>query len=228
MIRFFPLLTVLLISCSPLKKYPLKSDRWENDIKVLEYRDNEEICGKDCILFIGSSSIRLWKNIKSDMSPYKAVARGYGGAHFYDLIHYTKRLVKNHNPRAIAVFVANDITGNDNNWFRDLEASEVLKLFKFFTKEIRSVHMDIPIFAIETTPTISRWDVWNEISLANDLIKEYTNKKNRLNYISTRNEFLNDMGYPNEKYFVSDKLHLNRVGYEIWTKIIKNSFNEKL
>ena len=183
MIRFFHLLTVLLISCSPLKKYPLKSDRWENDIKVLEYRDNEEICGKDCILFVGSSSIRLWKNIKSDMSPYDAVARGYGGAHFYDLIHYTKRLVKNHNPRAIAVFVANDITGNDNNWFGDLEASEVLKLFKFFTKEIRSVHMDIPIFAIETTPTISPWDVWNEISLANDLSKEYINKKSSINYI---------------------------------------------
>ena len=144
MIRFFPLLTVLLISCSPLKKYPLKSDRWDNDIKVLEYRDNEEICGKDCILFIGSSSIRLWKNIKCDMSPYNVVARGYGGAHFYDLIHYTKRLVKKHNPRAIAVFVANDITGNDNNWFGDLAASEVLKLFKFFTKEIRSVHMEYP------------------------------------------------------------------------------------
>ena len=89
MIRFFPLLTVLLISCSPLKKYPLKSERWENDIKALEYIDNQEICGQDCILFVGSSSIRLWKNIKSDMSPYEVLGRGYGGAHFYELIHYT-------------------------------------------------------------------------------------------------------------------------------------------
>ena len=170
MIRFFPLLTVLLISCSPLKKYPLKSERWENDIKALEYIDNEEICGQDCILFVGSSSIRLWENIKSDMSPYEVLGRGYGGAHFYDLIHYTERLVKNHNPKAIAVFVANDITGKNNgSWYGDLRPKQVLQLFKFFTKEIQSIHGDIPIFAIETTPTISRWSVWDKISTANDL-----------------------------------------------------------
>ena len=225
MIRFFPLLTVLLISCSPLKKYPLKSERWENDIKALEYIDNQEICGQDCILFVGSSSIRLWKNIKSDMSPYEVLGRGYGGAHFYDLIHYTERLVKNHNPKAIAVFVANDITGKNNgSWYGDLRPKQVLQLFKFFTKEIQSIHGDIPIFAIETTPTISRWSVWDKISTANDLIKDYTAKKENLDYITTRLDFLDSKGYPKEKYFMNDKLHLNKSGYKLWAKIIKNSF----
>ena len=229
MIRFVPLLYILLISCSPLKKYPLKSDRWENDIKFLESKNREEACVEDCILFVGSSSIRLWKEIGSDMSPYKVVKRGYGGAHFYDLIHYTKRLVKNHKPRAIAVFVANDITGKKNNsWYGDLKPIEVLRLFKFFIEEIKSIHGDIPIFAIETTPTISRWSVWDKISTANDLIKDYTAKKENLDYITTRFDFLNSNGYPEEKYFMNDKLHLNKSGYKLWAKIIKNSFKEKL
>ena len=227
--RFVPLLLILLISCSPLKKYPLKSDRWENDIKFLESKDKDEACIDDCILFIGSSSIRLWEEIKSDMSPYKVIKRGYGGAHFYDLIHYTKRLVKNHKPRAIAVFVANDITvKNNNSWYGDLKPKEVLQLFKFFTEEIKSIHGDIPIFAIETTPTISRWSVWDKISTANDLIKNYTAKKENLNYITTRFDFLNSNGYPEEKYFVNDQLHLNKSGYNLWSKIIKNNFKEKL
>ena len=227
--RIVYLLLILLISCSPLKKYPLKSDRWENDIKFLEYKDQEQACIEDCILFIGSSSIRLWKEIESDMSPYKVVKRGYGGAHFYDLIHYTKRLVKNHKPRAIAVFVANDITGKKNNsWYGDLKPIEVLQLFKFFTKEIKSIHGDIPIFAIETTPTISRWSVWDKISRTNDLIKDYTTKKENLNYITTRLDFLDDKGYPEEEYFVNDNLHLNKLGYKLWSKIIKNNFKEKL
>ena len=76
--RFVPLLLILLISCSPLKKYPLKSDRWENDIKFLESKDKDEACIDDCILFIGSSSIRLWEEIKSDMSPYKVIKRTGG------------------------------------------------------------------------------------------------------------------------------------------------------
>ena len=229
MIRFFPLLTVLLISCSPLKKYPLKSERWENDIKAFEYIDNQEMCGQDCILFVGSSSIRLWENIKSDMSPYEVLGRGYGGAHFYDLIHYTERLVKNHNPKAIAVFVANDITGKNNgSWYGDLRPKQVLQLFKFFTKEVQSIHGEIPIFAIETTPTISRWSVWDKISTANDLIKDYTAKKGNLNYITTRFDFLNSNDYPEEKYFVNDQLHLNKSGYNLWSKVIKNNFKEKL
>ena len=226
---FLIILTVLLISCSPLKKYPLKSDRWENDIKFLESKDREGACVEDCILFVGSSSIRLWKEIESDMSPYKVVKRGYGGAHFYDLIHYTKRLVRNHNPKAIAVFVANDITGkNNNSWYGDLKPKEVLQLFKFFTEEIKSIHGDIPIFAIETTPTISRWSVWDKISTANDLIKDYTLRKENLNYITTRFDFFDSKGYPEEKYFINDKLHLNKSGYKLWSKIIKNNFKEKL
>ena len=62
--RFAPLILILLISCSALKKYPLKSDRWEKDIKVLESKDEDERCINDCFLFVGSSSIRVWKEIK--------------------------------------------------------------------------------------------------------------------------------------------------------------------
>ena len=40
--RFVPIVLILLISCSPFKKYPLKSDRWENYIKVLESKDEDE------------------------------------------------------------------------------------------------------------------------------------------------------------------------------------------
>ena len=145
------------------------------------------------------------------------------------IIHYTKRLVKNHNPKAIVVFVANDITGSNNNsWYGDLRPREVLKLFKFFTKQVYSAHADIPIFVIETTPTISRWKVWNKISAANDLIKNYTEKEDNLSYITTRFDFLDNEGNPVEKYFIRDKLHLNNSGYKLWSKIIKNTFKKKL
>ena len=95
-------------------------------------------------------------------------------------------------------------------------------------EKIKSIHGDIPIFAIETTPTISRWSVWDKISKTNDLIKDYTEKKGNLNYITTRLDFLDSKGYPREKYFVNDNLHLNKSGYKLWSKIIKNNFRKKL
>ena len=54
MMRLVPLILILLISCSTLKKYPLKSDRWENDIKVLESKDEDERC--ICLLYTSDAA----------------------------------------------------------------------------------------------------------------------------------------------------------------------------
>ena len=89
--------------------------------------------------------------------------------------------------------------------------------------QIRSIHEEIPIFAIETTPTKSRWIAWPEISLANDLIKKYCDSKENLFYISTRDFFIGENGLPTEEFFINDKLHLNKKGYKLWAEIIKNS-----
>ena len=93
---------------SPLKKYNSSSQKWEVDIAKLENLDNYEKYSNDALLFIGSSSIRRWISIKKDMAPYETIKRGYGGAHYSDIIHFSKRLVKNHKTKAILIFVAND------------------------------------------------------------------------------------------------------------------------
>ena len=77
------------LSCSPLLKYSQSNRQFEEEVSLLESLDFEEKAGEKDILFIGSSSIRLWDNIQVDMYPYSSIKRGYGGAHFYDLIHFS-------------------------------------------------------------------------------------------------------------------------------------------
>ena len=91
------------------------------------------------------ASLILWKSIEEDLDTYEPIKRGYGGAHYYDIIHFTNRLVSPHKIKAIAIFVANDITGKENGINnqtvnRDLSPKEVLRLVKFVTKEIRKSH----------------------------------------------------------------------------------------
>ena len=222
------LITLLLISCSPVKKYQATAAKWEKDIIKLENLDKSENYSENAILFIGSSSIRGWRTMKKDMFPYETINRGYGGAHYTDIIHFTKRLVNNHNPKAILIFVANDIKGNNKSDIYsknlpDRKPKEVKRLFKLVIHQIRSIHEEIPIFAIETTPTRSRWIAWPEISLANDLIMKYCDSKENLFYVSTRDYFIAKNGLPTEEFFIKDKLHLNKKGYKLWAEIIKNS-----
>tara|TARA_Y100000813_G_scaffold3929_1_gene2846 strand:- start:64 stop:765 length:702 start_codon:yes stop_codon:yes gene_type:complete len=214
---------IFLNSCSIEKKYIKHNKFFEKDISNLEQK-NSKIQTKDYLLFIGSSSIVRWETIKKDMYPYKVIRNGYGGAHYYDLIHFIERICKGHEKaKAIFIFVANDITGVEFGNHRDLKPREVKKLFKSVYKKIRNKLGDkIPIYVIETTPTPSRWDVWEKIKSTNDLIMSYTEKENELFYITTRDYFLNDNGTPISNYFVDDQLHLNDLGYKIWSKVIKN------
>jgi hypothetical protein len=231
--RYLFFVIFLFFACSPLKKYELTGKKWEDEIKKLEVLDKKETYSNQAVLFIGSSSIRLWKSIEEDLDTYEPIKRGYGGAHYYDIIHFTNRLVSPHKVKAIAIFVANDITGKENGINnqtvnRDLSPKEVLRLVKFVTKEIRKSHEKVPIFFIETTPTSKRWKVWDKISKANDLIENYTSKSENLYYINTRSFYIGSDGMPNDSLFVKDKLHLNREGYKLWGKIIKENFDKNL
>ena len=216
------------LSCSPFSKYSQSNRQFEEEVSILERLDIEEKAAEKDILFIGSSSIRLWDNINEDMYPYSSVKRGYGGAHFYDLIHFSERLVKNHTPKAIIIFVANDITGSNGltNLVGDLSPNEVKRLFKLNYKLIRSIHKFIPIFLIETTPTLKRWKVWSEILKSNKKLESFCKKEPNLYYIGTRDKFIGVDGLPIKSLFLNDELHLNTDGYKLWSDIIKTKLIE--
>ena len=216
------------LSCSPLLKYSQSNRQFEEEVSLLESLDFEEKAGEEDLLFIGSSSIRLWDNIQVDMYPYSSVKRGYGGAHFYDLVHFSERLVKNHSPKAILIFVANDITGSNDftNLVGDLSPNEVKRLFRYNYKLIRFIHKHIPIFLIETTPTPKRWKVWNKILQANKKLERFCKQVPNLYFISTRDKFIGTDGLPIQSYFLSDELHLNSDGYKLWSSVIKSKLIE--
>ena len=47
------------------------------EIQAFEQQDAEVAYPDNALLFIGSSSIRLWKTLEQDMAPYPVIQRGY-------------------------------------------------------------------------------------------------------------------------------------------------------
>jgi len=213
------LVSFVLLSCSPLKKYESLPEvqAWEKDIQKFEQLDKSEAYPENSILFMGSSSIRLWSTLERDMAPYPVIQRGFGGSKLSDFVVYTSRIVDPHPCDAIVIFVANDITGGD----KDKSPEEVAGLFRYILKTIRKTHTTTPVFWIAVTPSASRWKVWPQIKEAGNLIEEVCKKQDNTYYIKTDFAFLNESGTPREELFVSDKLHLNEKGYAVWTEIIK-------
>ena len=223
---FIILISLALLSCSPITKYRHIPEvlSWENDIKNFEQLDKSEKYHDDAIVFAGSSSIRLWTSLEKDMAPYNIIQRGYGGAKLSDFAVYTSRIIDSHSCKAIVLFVANDITGSD----QDKKPEEVASLFRYILKTIRKSHPVTPVFWIEITPTASRWKVWPEIQKANALIKNVCDKGKNTYFITTSYAFLNEKGLPKDELFRDDQLHLTEKGYAVWTGIIRKELETVL
>ena len=225
MLRTLILLILLqFIACSPIKKYQSLPEvqAWESEIREFEQLDKTETYSDDAIIFAGSSSIRLWTTLEKDMAPYPVIQRGYGGARLSDYAVYADRIFDPHPCKAIVIFIANDITGSDN----DKNPEEIGRLFRFMLSTIRKKHPDVPVFWIAITPTGSRWAVWPRIKEANMAMKKICSEEKNTYFITTDYAFLNEKGLPDDELFVSDKLHLSKKGYAVWSEIIKKEINK--
>ena len=224
--RFFYALTFLFLfaQCSPLKQYPKSSYVWASPeiehFKALNKIDAPE----NALLFLGSSSIRLWETLAQDMAPYPVIRRGYGGAHLRDAIFYTEALLGDYQPAMIIGFIANDIKGDP----ADESPAKVKRLFKFFLKQIRKQHPETPFLWVEITPTKSRWAQWKDIQKVNQKIKAYCDKTPNLYFVETADAFLTKEGLPRTDLFVVDQLHLNPQGYALWSSIIRKEIEFRL
>ncbi len=199
--------------------------RWEQEVAALEALDRDEADPDDAILFIGSSSIRLWESIAADMAPWPVIRRGYGGAHYRDLCHYTRRLVAAHAPRAVVVFVANDIPSPTESPSVDQVMADV----RATRAAIRGCLPDVPVFFIAVTPTESRWAAWPKISQLNDALADLAATEPETGFIVTAQRFLDPAtGRPLPTLFRDDRLHLSAAGYAVWAELISAALEAKL
>lgn len=199
--------------------------RWEEEVAALEAIDKEEADPDDAILFIGSSSVRLWESIAADMEPWPVIRRGYGGARYRDLCHYTRRLVAPHEPRAVVVFVANDITSPTKSPGVDQVMADV----RATLAAIRACHPDVPVFFVAVTPTESRWPAWPKIARLNEALAELTATEPETLFIATADRFLDPAtGRPIPALFRDDRLHLSAAGYAVWAELINAALEAEL
>lgn len=209
---------------APYREAAIK--RWEKTIQEMEKRNETEPKVENPILFIGSSSIRLWEpgKLAEDMAPYATLQRGYGGARYSDLAVFAERIIHPHDFRAIVMFVANDIAGSAV----DKSPEEAARLAQYVLDKAREKKPEAPIFIVEITPTPSRKAVWDETRKLNALLREMALTQPHTYFIATAEHYLDAEGNARPDLFRADQLHQNEAGYEIWARVIKQKLDQVL
>ena len=192
--------------------------RYESDIKKFDSLNLVEKHSDSALLFLGSSYIRFWTNIRKDLDYPDIIHRGFGGSNLRDVAYYVERIVYPHQPKAIYMYVGNDIVDSD----KDKSPEQVLELFKYTVNVIRRKFPNTPITWLYISPSERRWGVWDKVQIANKFIEDYCKDSKNLFTIQFANHFLGEDGLPIKKLYREDKLHYNEEGYVVWGNAIKD------
>ncbi len=197
--------------------------RFEKDIQAFELADRQESYSKNAILFTGSSFIRLWKTIKTDLAPAEIIHRGFGGSNINEMAYYIPRIAYPHDLKAVFFYTgSNDLTVST----QDKSPLQILEAYKYIIKLVRIKFPTIPIYYIQISPNERRWAVWDQIQATNELLKNYSASTPNLHYIETASKLLGPDGKYQPELHIEDKLHFNEKGYVIWTKIMREALKE--
>jgi len=189
--------------------------RWEADIRAFEEADRTAPPPRGAILFIGSSSIRLWKTLASDFPDRPVINRGFGGSQLSDSIHYFDRIVLPYRPKQIVLYAgSNDIAAGE-------PPEQVAADFREFVALVRRALPETRVAFIAIAPNEARWSLMPQFTTANELVRQFTMADPKLSFIDVVPHMLGADGRPKPELYVDDRLHMNANGYELWTRLVR-------
>lgn len=210
--RILALSVLALVAAPAIAQTP--TNRWDAEIAAFEAADRTNPPPQGAVLFLGSSSIRLWKTLAQDFPGHRVIHRGFGGSFISDSVHFAERIVFPYEPQMIVLYAG----GNDLN-----AGKSVLQVFSDFKAFVEKVQAQLPrtrIAYISSAPNPARWTQVHRVSTLNDLIAGHTEQDPRLDFIDVFAHMLGEDGQPKPDIFVADRLHLNAKGYALWKDIV--------
>ncbi|MGC4039498.1 MAG: GDSL-type esterase/lipase family protein [Flavobacterium sp.] len=193
---------------------------WD-EIKAFRMQDSINKPKDGMILFIGSSSFRLWKTAKEDLHNPTILNRAFGGATLPDVINYQNDVVLKYKPKKIFIYCGeNDIASSDK-----VSPEMVFDRFKTLYGNIRKQFPKTPVVFVSLKPCILRWSMKDRMIKANQLIEGYISKQKHTTFINIWDKMLEN-GEPKKDIFMEDNLHMNAKGYAIWVKELEPLVND--
>jgi lysophospholipase L1-like esterase len=216
------LLLLLAVALAPVLAGPVPAvqhsmAKWEKEIRAFEASDRTNPPVKHGILFIGSSSIRLWKTLAKDFPGEPVINRGFGGSRIADSTALADRIIFPYEPRTIVFYAG------DNDIAQGHTPEQVAADYKAFVDAVRSKLPGVRIAFISIKPSPLRWNLRDKIESANNQIAAM--KGDGLVFIDSYNAMLGADGKPRAEMFTSDHLHMNAAGYRLWTELVKAQLN---
>lgn len=203
-----------MLGCSPSGGEPGDFVEWQSEIAAFAAIDRLDPAPANAVLFVGSSSIRLWHTLAADFSEIAAINRGFGGSQIADSLYFAERLVAPYHPAAIVMYAGgNDLAAGKT-------PAQVRDDFAAFVGQARRWAGPVPFAYLSIKPNLARRAQLPLIREANTLIRSCA-AEHKVDYLDVHTAMLGADGEADPRWLDADGLHLNAQGYALWTGVLR-------
>lgn len=189
-------------------------DIWQADIDRFAAQDLAQPPANAPIVFVGSSSIRLWRDLSNDFSNPGILNRGFGGSRLSDIERLADRVVLRYLPRQVVIYAG------DNDLAEGLSPAQVAADFVSLVRHLRahSGALDIAFIAIKPSP--ARAQLVAAARETNQRIRDFARAEDHIAFIDVFTPMLDAGGSVRAELFGPDGLHMNAAGYALWAEVV--------
>ncbi len=212
--KAFLILVALLVCTNSIQAQ--HSSYWD-EIQNFKHQDSLNAPPKNAILFVGSSSFRLWSDLQKDFPNHVIINRGFGGSSFPDVIRYADDVIFPYQPKQVVIYCGeNDLASSDS-----ITAKIVFDRFVKLFEMIRKKNEKTSVAFVSIKPSPSRQKLISKVIEANKMIEAYLKTKRNTSFINVYALMIDAQGQPLKELFREDMLHMKLNGYAIWKKAIE-------
>lgn len=189
---------------------------WD-EVQALKKKDSLSFPAANQVLFIGSSSFTMWKDVQDYFPKHKILNRAFGGSTLLDMTRFRYEVIYPYQPKQIVMYCGeNDFASSDT-----VTVEMVVSRFKTLYKLIRAKYPATPFLYVSMKPSPSRAHLMPKYAEANKQIELFLKTDPKASFADVYSKMLKADGAPMEDIFLGDNLHMNAKGYAIWKKILE-------
>lgn len=210
--KIVALITLLLAAATTALAAPT---RWQQEFAAFAAEDARGAPPPGGLLFVGSSSIRLWEGLEKQFDAKPGVIkRGFGGSRLSDCLEHLDRLVLRYRPARVVLYAG------DNDLAEGATPAQVLRDFASLVERVRERLPQTRIAFVSIKPSPARQALLPAAREANALVRAYAEAHDGTDFIDVFTPMLGADGAPRPELFRSDALHLNDAGYGLWRTVL--------
>jgi lysophospholipase L1-like esterase len=190
-------------------------EQWQAEIAHLVADDAAHPAPQHAVVFVGSSSIRLWTSLSEDFPGVPAINRGFGGSWIADSTYFADRIVVPYHPNLIIMYAG------DNDIAEGRTPQQVIDDFKAFVARVRRDLPNVAIAYLSIKPSVARAALWPQMRAANDGIAQWARTQKDVTFVDVAAKMLDAHGQPRPELLRDDGLHMQPAGYAIWIEALK-------